>query len=60
MKKLRYKTKKEPNIGLDDLPQDFTPTHAYEYQFKKGKLKPHKVKLKNSQIKKLRDEREES
>ena len=59
MKRLRYKTKKEPDISLADLPQDFTPTHAYEYKFKRGKLKPHKIKLTNSQIKKLKNEREE-
>lgn len=54
MKKLRYKTKKEPEVGLDDLPNEFTPTHAYSYSVKKGKLKPHKVKLTNKEIKKFK------
>lgn len=60
MKRLRYKTKKEPEISLKDIPEGFTQTHAFEYTVENGKLKPHKKKLTTKQIKKLKDEREES
>ncbi len=57
MKRLRYKTKKESELGLDDLPQGFTPTHSFEYEVKNGKVKPHKKKLTQNQINKLKNER---
>lgn len=59
MKRLRYKTKSELYISLDDLPQEFTPTHVYTYSIENGKLKPHKHKLTKTEIKKLKSEREE-
>lgn len=60
MKRLRYKTKKDNEIPIQDLPSGFTPTHTYTYTVKKGKLKPHKHKLTNHEINKLKNEREES
>lgn len=57
MKRLRYKTKKEPEVSLEDLPSGFTHTHSYEYKVEKGKVKPHKKKLTQQEIKKLKDER---
>lgn len=60
MKKLRYKTKKEPDISLDEIPAGFTATHSFEYEVKKGKVKLNKKKLSNKDIKKLKDEREDS
>ncbi len=56
MKRLRYKTKSELYISLEDLPQEFTPTHVYTYSIENGKLKPHKHKLTKSEIKKLKNE----
>ena len=60
MKRLRYKTKKEPEVSLEDLPTGFTHTHAYEYKLKNGKVKPQKKKLTQQNIKKLKNERKES
>ena len=53
MKKLRYKTKKEFDLSIEDMPTGFTKDHTYEYEFKKGKLKSKKIKLKPKDIQKI-------
>lgn len=53
MKRLRYRTKTNNEIPLENIPQGFTPTHVYEYKIVKGKMKAFKKKLTKSEIKKL-------
>lgn len=60
MKRLRYKTKSEKDFSINDVPYGFTPTHVFEYQIIKGKLKTRKRKLTKKEIKRLKNEREES